>query len=90
MTAAEIAHKVGRVPPARSRLSGAGGAGQIGEATENDVTVRAMISSLGRFGIAAAEEVKALDRRWAAHRKQNGSVGATRDIIAADRLALAS
>jgi hypothetical protein len=46
--------------------------GRVGEAAEFDVTVRAMILSLGRFGIAPAEHVKKLEKRWAAHRKQNG------------------
>ena len=46
--------------------------GRIGEAGEPDVTVRAMILSLGRFGIAPAEHVKGLEKRWAAHRKQHG------------------
>jgi hypothetical protein len=46
--------------------------GHVGEAAEPDVTVRAMILSLGRFGMAPAEQVKALESRWAAYRKQNG------------------
>lgn len=46
--------------------------GHVGEAVEPDVTVRAMILSLVRFGIAPAEQVKGLDKRWAAYRKQNG------------------
>ena len=45
--------------------------GHVGEAAEPHVTVRAMILSLGRFGIAPAEDVKDLDKRWAAYRKQN-------------------
>jgi hypothetical protein len=36
------------------------------------VSVRAMILSLVRFGIAPAEETYALEKSWAAHRKQNG------------------
>jgi len=31
-----------------------------------------MILSLGRFGMAPTEQVKSLEKRWAAHRKQNG------------------
>jgi hypothetical protein len=31
-----------------------------------------MILSLGRFGIAPAEHVKGLEKRWATHRKQHG------------------
>ena len=46
--------------------------GHVGEAAEPDVTIRAMILSLGRFGMAPAEQVKTLERSWAAHRKQNG------------------
>jgi hypothetical protein len=34
--------------------------------------VRAMIFSLGRFGIVPADVMKALDKRWAAYRKQHG------------------
>ena len=46
--------------------------GHVGEAAGPDVTVRAMILSLGRFGMAPTDQVKALEKRWAAHRKQNG------------------
>src|ERR1017187_4760238 len=46
--------------------------GHVGEAAEPDVTVRAVILSVGRFGMAPAEEGKTLEKRWAAHRKQNG------------------
>jgi len=46
--------------------------GRVGEAAEPDVTVRAMILSLGRFHIAPTEQVKGLEKRWAAHRKQYG------------------
>jgi hypothetical protein len=46
--------------------------GCVGEAAEPRVTVRAMILSLARFGVAPAEEVKVLEKRWAAYRKQNG------------------
>ena len=45
--------------------------GHVGEAPEPDVTVRAMILSLARFAVAPAEEVKALEKQWAAYRKQN-------------------
>jgi hypothetical protein len=31
-----------------------------------------MIFSLGRFGIVPMEEMKRLDKRWAAHRKLHG------------------
>ena len=46
--------------------------GHVGEAAEPDVSVRAMILSLGRFGMVAPDQVKALEQRWAALRKQNG------------------
>jgi hypothetical protein len=46
--------------------------GHVGEAAEPDVTVRAMILSVGRFGMVSAEEAKKLEERWAAYRKQNG------------------
>ncbi len=46
--------------------------GHVGEGAEPDVSVRAMILSLSRFGIAPAEEVKVLEKRWAAYRKQTG------------------
>jgi hypothetical protein len=44
--------------------------GHVGEAAEPDVTVQAMILSVGRFGMAPAEEAKKLEKRWAAYRKQ--------------------
>ena len=46
--------------------------GHIGPAAEPDVSVRATIIALGRFGIASAEEVRASEKRWAAHRKAHG------------------
>jgi hypothetical protein len=46
--------------------------GRVGPAAEPDVTVRAMIFSLGRFAIVPADDMKALDKRWAGYRKQNG------------------
>lgn len=46
--------------------------GHVGEAAEPDVSVRAVILSLGRFGIASAEEVKALEKSWSLYRKQKG------------------
>jgi hypothetical protein len=48
--------------PVRDRL-------QVGEAAEPVVTVRAMILSLARFGIAPAEQVKMLEKSWAADRE---------------------
>ncbi len=35
------------------------------------VSVRAMILALGRFGMASASEVKALEHRWNTYRKRN-------------------
>ncbi len=35
------------------------------------VSVRAMILALGRFEIASADEVKALERRWNSYRKRH-------------------
>ena len=46
--------------------------GRVGPAMEPDVSVRAAIIALGRFGIVSAEEVKAVEKRWAVHRKANG------------------
>ena len=43
--------------------------GHVGEAAEPHVTLRAMILSLGRFGIAPTEDVRELAKRWAAYRK---------------------
>jgi hypothetical protein len=41
--------------------------GHVGEAAEPDVTVRAMILSPSRFGMAPAEQVKTLEKRWAVY-----------------------
>src|ERR1035441_11581 len=46
--------------------------GHVGEGAEPHVTVRAMILSLVRFGIAPAEPVNTLEKGWAAYRKQKG------------------
>lgn len=46
--------------------------GHVGEGAEPHVSVRAMILSLTRFGIAPAEQAYALEKSWAAYRKQNG------------------
>jgi hypothetical protein len=45
--------------------------GHVGEGAEHHVSVRAMILSLTRFGIAPAEQTRPIDKAWAAHRKQN-------------------
>lgn len=47
--------------------------GHVGEGAQPHVSVRAMILSLGRFGIAPAEQTRALEKAWAAHRKQKGA-----------------
>ncbi len=46
--------------------------GYVGEGAEPHVSVRAMILSLTRFGIAPAEPTHALEKDWAAYRKQKG------------------
>ena len=46
--------------------------GRVGEGAEPHVSVRAMILSLARFGIAAAEQANTLEKSWTAYRKQNG------------------
>ena len=46
--------------------------GQVGKGADPHVSVRAMILSLTRFGIASAAQTSAIEKRWAAHRKQNG------------------
>jgi hypothetical protein len=46
--------------------------GHVGPGVEPDVSVRAMILSLDRFRIAPTEQVKSLEKRWAAYRKENG------------------
>jgi hypothetical protein len=45
--------------------------GHVAPAATPHVSVRAMVLSLARFGIAPAEQVHALEKRWAAYRKQN-------------------
>jgi hypothetical protein len=45
--------------------------GHVGPAATPHVSVRAMILSLKRFGIAPADQIHDLEKRWAAHRKQN-------------------
>ena len=46
--------------------------GHFGEGAEPHVSVRAMILSLARFGIAPAGQTHDLEKSWAAYRKQNG------------------
>ena len=45
--------------------------GYVGPGATPHVSVRAMILSLTRFGIAPADQIHALEKRWAAYRKQN-------------------
>jgi len=47
------------------------GCGHVGPAATPHVSVRAMILSLRRFDISSAEQIRDLEKRWAAHRKQN-------------------
>ena len=54
------------------RLLSVRGCGHVGEGAEPYVSVRAMILSLARFGITAAELTYALEKDWAAYRKENG------------------
>ena len=46
--------------------------GHVGPAAEPDVSVRATIIALGRFRIASGEDIKALEKRWAAYRESHG------------------
>ena len=43
--------------------------GSTGHAAPPSVSVRAMILSLARFGIASADEVRALEKLWNRHRR---------------------
>ncbi len=55
----------------RSPLLKCARCGHVGEGAEPHVSVRAMILSLNRFGIAPAEQAYALEKDWAAYRKDN-------------------
>jgi hypothetical protein len=46
--------------------------GHAGVGADPRVSVRAMILSVGRFGIAPAEQIRALEKAWAEHRKEKG------------------
>jgi hypothetical protein len=46
--------------------------GYVGEGADPHVSVRATILSLGRFGIATADQTRALEKAWAAKRKDSG------------------
>lgn len=55
----------GILPPVMTCLS----CGSTGHASPPRVSVRAMILSLARFGIAAAEDVRNLEKSWDRHRR---------------------
>jgi hypothetical protein len=46
--------------------------GHVGPGAEPDVSVRATIIALGRFRLVSGEDVKALEKGWAAYRQANG------------------
>jgi hypothetical protein len=46
--------------------------GHIGRGADPHVSVRATILALGRFGVAAREPARALDKAWSAYRKTAG------------------
>ena len=46
--------------------------GHVGVGANPRVSVRAMILSLGRFGIAPTEQTRALEKAWAEQRKRKG------------------
>jgi hypothetical protein len=45
--------------------------GHVGEGAQPHVSVRPMLLSLVRFGIAGAEQIKTLEKSWALYRQQN-------------------
>jgi hypothetical protein len=45
--------------------------GHVGEGADPHVSVRAMILSLSRFGIAPSKPIYALEKAWAGYRRQN-------------------
>ena len=46
--------------------------GRIGRGADPHVSVRATISALARFGVAAREPARALEKVWSAYRKTAG------------------
>jgi hypothetical protein len=62
----EIRFSRGIRPPTMQCLSATG----TQQAPPN-VSVRALMLALGRFGLVAAAQVKSLEKRWAKHRKEN-------------------
>jgi len=46
--------------------------GKRGHAAEPRVSVRAMILSLGRFGIASPTDARRLERAWTKYQRENG------------------
>ncbi len=45
--------------------------GMTGPAAEPQVSVRALILALSRFGIAPKDQTRTLERAWSAHRRQH-------------------
>ena len=45
--------------------------GHVGEGAQPHVSVRAMLLSLARFGIADAEQVRTLEKGWALYMQEN-------------------
>ena len=68
----EMLHRIRSERNIRTPVIRCRSCGHVGPAAEPDVSVQATIIALGRFGIASAEEVKASEKRWAAHRKAHG------------------
>ena len=56
----------------RSAVSKCSRCGYVGAGADPHVSVRAMILTLGRFGIASADQTHALEKAWAAKRKDSG------------------
>jgi hypothetical protein len=46
--------------------------GYVGEGAAPHVSVRAMILAVARFGIAAPEAIRNIEKAWNGYRKQNG------------------
>ena len=68
----EMLHRIRSERNIRTPVIRCRSCGRIGPAAEPDVSLRATIIALGRFGIASAEEVKASEKCWAAHHKAHG------------------
>src|SRR4051812_17140400 len=46
--------------------------GRVGPRAEPDVSVRAMLIALRRFGVVSTADKKAFEKRWSAYRAPNG------------------